>query len=78
MDKKEYTTNTCNMNNNLKYHIEDKINWEGQNDLWKNFNWCQYLLPCGLCEKTMQPCPKHNPNQIIITYDYNTGGSLNG
>lgn len=81
MDKKEYTTSNCFIVDDLKYNINDKINWPHDYDPYfgKNFySWCQYLLPCGLCEKTMQQCPKHQPNQIFITYDYNTGGSLNG
>ena len=66
MDKKEYTTgNTCNINSDLKYDISDKFNFDSkssnyfQGDLW-NFYWCQYYLPCGLCEKTMQPCLKRS------------------
>ena len=78
MDKKEYTTgSTCSYD--FKYDISDKINWP-QGDWykdWNNFNWCQYLLPCGLCEKTMQNCPKYKPNQIFITFDNKTGGNIN-
>lgn len=86
MDKKEYTTgSTCYINDNLRYDISDKFNFNPKdsvyfpNGQW-SFQWCQYYLPCGLCEKTMQPCPKRG-NQggdgfLIINY-CKTGGSLN-
>lgn len=75
MDKKEYTTNTCNINSDFRYNIDDNFNWP--KDYWDKFKWCQYLLPCGFCEKTMQQCPKYNPNQIFITFDSNIGGLSN-
>lgn len=30
--------------------------------------WCAYRLPCGLCTRTMQQCPKYGSNEPIITY----------
>lgn len=30
--------------------------------------YCAYRLPCGLCTRTMQQCPKCGSNEPIITY----------
>ena len=75
MDKKEHTTNTCNINSDFKYNMDEHFNLP--KDYWDKFAWCQYLLPCGLCEKTMQQCPKYQPNKLFITFDSNIGGSSN-
>lgn len=43
-----------------------------------NTNYCQYRLPCGICEKLKTPCLKQNNTTITwTTQTTNAGGTSN-
>lgn len=53
-EKKEfYTTDTITDN---EYKISD-FKDTNYSSIFKSY--CQYLVPCGICERTGQQCPKH-------------------